>query len=423
MYKKTTLPNGLRVITSSMPHTRSVSVCFYIAVGSRYEDKKLGGVSHFVEHLLFKGTEKRKTAREISEAIESLGGILNGYTDKELTGYWCKVARPHFGVAFDVLSDMILNSKFEESEIEKERRVIIEEINMSYDDPPQVVSLLAEDMLWPNQPLGADIAGSKESVTGMSKADLLGYMKQTYQPSRTVISIAGNINHEEALEMVEKKMGAWQGEGELRSFLPPDAEAKCEEQIIMEKRKLEQSHICLIMPAVSVDDERRFALSILNIILGKGMSSRLFTEIRERLGLAYSVSSHVDTLLDTGSMLVYAGVDTANVKTTTDAICEQLKRFKEEPISEEELKKAKEFSKGRTLLRMEDTRGVAGWFGGQEALTSKILTVDDVVAKMEAVTVEDVSRVANELFKTELLRMAVVGPLRKKEFSSLKLEV
>lgn len=417
------MPSGLRIVTSSMPQTCSVSVCFHVAVGSRYEDEKLSGASHFIEHLLFKGTKKRETARDISEAIEGLGGILNGYTDKELTGYWCKVARPHFDTAFDVLSDMLLNSKFEECEIEKERRVIIEEINMSYDDPPQRAYLLAEEMLWPNQPLGADIAGTKESVSNMGKGDLLSYMGQTYLPSRIVITISGNITHTEAVEAVKQKMGNWKGAVKPRVFPPYIPKKTGAKQMVLEKRELEQTHLCLIMPSISINDERRFALSALNIILGKGMSSRLFNEIRERLGLAYSISSNVDTLMDTGSMTIYAGVDTKNVREAANAVCEQLSKFKNEPVPLEELRKAKEFSKGRTLLRMEDTRSVAGWLGGQEAVSSKILTVDEVISRMEAVTSEDICKVANELFKPELLQMAAVGPLSEEDISGLKLIV
>ena len=418
MYSKTTLDNGLRVLTTNMAHTRSVSVCFYIGVGSRYENDKQAGSCHFIEHMLFKGTEKRNTPREISEAIEGIGGIFNAFTDRELTGYWCKVARPHFGIALDVLTDILLNSRFESSEIEKERRVIMEEINMANDDPPQRVSMITDELLWPAQPLGRDIAGSKETVKAANRSGLMSFMSSNYIPGNMVVSIAGNIKHDKAVAAVESVMGCWKSARKQGKFKP--FKDKTGNNICIEKRKLEQTHLCLALPGVSFYDERRFALSLLNVVLGQGMSSRLFTEVRDKLGLAYNIFSHADTLMDTGSFYVYAGVDTAKVDLAIATIVKELKKLKTSPVLETELAKAKEASKGRLLLKMEDSRSVAGWAGGQEILSGRVMSVDDVVGRLNGVKTEDIIKLANELFDEEKLRLAVVGPIDEgKDFKQL----
>ncbi len=409
MYQKTTLGNGLRVLTSNMPHTRSVSVCFYICVGSRYENDKQAGSCHFIEHMLFKGTEKRRTPREISEAIEGIGGIFNAFTDREMTGYWCKVARPHFGIALDVLTDILLNSRFESSEIEKERRVITEEINMANDDPPQRVSMIMDELLWPGQPLGRDIAGSKEAVKAATRKGLTSFMKSNYIPENMVVSIAGNLKHEKAVAAVDSVIGGWKSAKKQDSFQP--FKEKVAKRISVERKELEQVHLCLALPGVSLFDERRFSLSLLNVVLGQGMSSRLFTEVRDNLGLAYNIFSNADTLLDTGSFSIYAGVDTAKADIAIATIVKELKKLKDYPISEAELAKAKEASKGRLLLKMEDSRSVAGWVGGQEALSGCVMSVDEVIGKLNGIKAEDIQQLANQLFDEEKLRLAIVGPL------------
>jgi len=409
LYQKTTLGNGLRVLTTNMSHTRSVSVCFYIGVGSRYEDDPQAGSCHFIEHMLFKGTEKRTTPREISEAIEGVGGILNAFTDREMTGFWCKVARPHFNIALDVLTDMLLKSRFDTCEIEKERRVIIEEINMASDDPPQRVNMMVDELLWPGQPLGRDIAGSKETVKAATRSGLISFMKSNYVPENIVVSIAGNIKHDKAVNAVAEIMGDWKSKRKQVRFKP--FKETVGKRISIEKRKLEQVHLCLALPGVSLFDERRFALSLLNVILGQGMSSRLFTEVRDKLGLAYNIFSHADTLLDTGSFSIYAGVDTAKVDVAIATIVEEMKKLKDNPVLKTELNKAKEASKGRLLLKMEDSRSVAGWLGGQETLSGKVMSVDDVIGRLNKVTAKDIQQLASELFNGDKLRLAMVGPV------------
>jgi predicted Zn-dependent peptidase len=413
LYQKTILDNGLRVISENMPQTHSASICIFVGVGSRYETNAWAGISHFVEHVLFRGTQKRPTSRDISEAIEGVGGILNGGTDRESTVYWCKVARPHFEMALDVLSDMMLNSKLDPEDIEKERQVIIEEINMSYDAPSSKVGLIIEKLLWPLDPLGRDIAGTKKSVSATQREDLAGYIQKQYIPSATVVSVAGSVEHKEVVAAVKNCLGSWTGPGQRpghRAFRKHEAA-----RVEIETRDIEQTHMCLALPGLSLFDPQRFTLDMMNVILGEGMSSRLFSEVRDKLGLAYSVQSYVDHLKDTGSFIVYAGVDTSKAKLALEAIIKELMRFKIETISPAELTKAKEMSKGQLALRLEDSRHVAGWLGGQETLTGRILTLDDVNALVDSVSAGDIKHLAHELIDRSKMRLAIVGPLQKSE--------
>ena len=391
-----------------MPHTKAVSLNLFIGVGSRYEAGAEAGISHFIEHLLFKGTAKRPTAREISEAIERVGGILNGGTDKELTVYWCKVAQPHLSLALDVLVDMLLHSRFDPQDIERERQVITEEINMSKDSPPQQVNMLIDELLWPNHPLGRDIAGSKQSVAGITRDMMLDYLAAQYLPNNTVITIAGNIKHQEMVAAVNQALGNWTNQRTRSEYVAYKEQAA--QRLHVETRDTEQAHLCLALPGLSLLHPKRFTLGLLNVILGEGMSSRLFTEIRDRLGLAYSIHSYTEHYLDSGSVTIYAGVETKNLSTAIKAILEQLSQLKE-TVPESELSKAKELSKGRLLLRMEDSRNVAGWMGGQEILTGRILNIDQVVSIIDAITAEELKQLARELIVASQLRLAVVGPV------------
>jgi len=395
-----------------MPHTCSVSICIFIGVGSRYETEAQAGISHFIEHLLFKGTPKRPTSREVSETIEGVGGILNGGTNKELTVYWCKVAQSHFPLALDVLVDMLLHSKFDPQDIERERQVIIEEIHMSKDFPIQRVDMLIDELLWHNHPLGRDIAGSKESVTAITRDMMLDYREGQYTPNNTVITIAGDIQHQEIVTAVSQALGDWVNRQSGSGYLAYEEQQA--QRLFIETRDTEQAHLCLALPGLSLLDPRRFTLDLLNIILGEGMSSRLFTEIRDKLGLAYNIHSYVEHFLDSGSVTVYAGVEPKNLPAAITAILEQLSQLKE-VIPAPELSKAKELSKGRLLLRMEDSRIVASWMGGQEILTGRILSVDQVTSIIDAITADELKQLAQELLVGNRLRLAVVGPIANQE--------
>jgi len=413
LYQKTILENGLCVLSETMAQTHSASICIFVGVGSRYETNARAGISHFVEHVLFRGTQKRPTSRDISESIEGVGGILNGGTDRESTVYWCKVARPHFEMALDVLSDMMLNSRLDPEDIEKERQVIIEEINMTYDAPSSKVGVIIEKLLWPSDPLGRDIAGTKKSVLATQREDLVGYIQKQYIPSATVVSVAGSVEHKEVVAAVKNCLGGWTGPGQrpgYRAFRKHEAA-----RVEIETRDIEQTHMCLALPGLSLFDPQRFTMDMMNVILGEGMSSRLFSEVRDKLGLAYSVQSYVDHLKDTGSFIVYAGVDTSKAKLALEAIIEELMRFKKETISPAELTKAKEMSKGQLALRLEDSRHVAGWLGGQEVLSGRILTIEDVNSIVDSVRADDIKNLAHSLIDRSKMRLAVVGPLQKRE--------
>jgi predicted Zn-dependent peptidase len=336
-----------------------------------------------------------------------LGGTLNAGTDKEMTVYWCKVAQPHFLQALDVLADMLLHSKFDSQDIEKERQVIMEEISMSHDSPSQRVSLLIDELLWPAHPLGRDIAGSRPSVTNITQKDMLSYLAAHYLPAGTVVSVAANIGHQEVVNAVGQVMGGWS----RRKRRPGYAALREQpvERMRVETRDIEQAHLCLALPGLSLFHPKRFTLDLLNVILGEGMSSRLFCEIRDRLGLAYSIYSFVEHFLDSGSITVYAGVEPKNLPVAIQAILEQLGQLRE-TVSESELTKAKELSKGRLLLRMENSRNVAGWIGSQEILVGRILSVDQVVSLVSAITADELRQLAEELMLGSQLRLAVVGP-------------
>jgi predicted Zn-dependent peptidase len=416
LHKKTTLENGLRIVTASIPHVHSVSIGVIVGAGSRYENPQQAGISHFIEHLCFKGTRKRPTSKEISEAIEGVGGVLNGGTDKELTIYWCKVAKPHFPIAIDVLADMLSHSRFEPEEVEKERQVIIEEINMSFDSPQYRVDLLLDEVMWPDQPLGRDVAGSKATVNKMTRKDMLKYLGHQYVANNAVVSVAGDITHKEIVAGLEKGFGHWKRDARQEWF-PVDRLQK-RPRLRIEERDSEQAHLCLAVPGLSLRDPDRFTLDLLSAMLGEGMSSRLFLEIREKKGLAYAISSCVDHFLDTGALTIYAGVDPKQVPATVAAILAELNRIKE-GIPAAELKKTKEYCKGRMLLRMEDTRSVSSWLGGQEFLLGHIMTIEQVISKIEAIEDRDLMRVARRLFVNNMLNLAIVGPVEEKGLSGL----
>lgn len=409
LHQQSVLGNGLRVVTAAIPHTRSVAVGFFLGVGSRYEAAEEAGISHFVEHLLFKGTARRPTAKEISETIEGVGGMLNGGTDRELTMLWTKVARPHFDLALDLMADMLLHSKFDPADVERERQVITEEIGMLLDSPQQRVDMLVDDLLWPEQPLGREVAGSRETVSQITRERLVGHLRRFYRPNRSVVAVAGGLEHQEVVAAMEKALASW-APAELASP-SVSAQATLGARLAVEYRRTEQAHLCLAVEGLSYHHPDRYALDLLNTVLGEGMSSRLFLEIRERRGLVYDIHSSVQHFIDAGSAVIYAGVDPKRIYSTISAILEELGRV-QEAISDEEVVRAKELTKGRLLLRMEDTRAVVGWLGAQELLLNQIRTVDEVVEIIDGISRDDLLRVARQLLTGDKLRLAVVGPFR-----------
>jgi len=410
MYNKVVLDNGLRVITSTMPHSRSVCLAILVGAGSCYESIEEAGISHFAEHLFFKGTQRRPTSKEITQDIEGVGGIINGGTDKEVTIFWCKVADSHFPIALDVLSDLLLNSRFDNKEIEQERPVIMEEINMNLDLPQQRVNMLIDELLWPEQPLGRDVIGYKETVSSITRRQLLNYIARRYIPSNTVLSIAGNIQHEEAMDQIEPLFNKW-ADGKLSTGYITD-DNQTEARLSIEPRDIEQAHLCLAVHGFSYSHPRRFTLDLLNTVLGGGMSSRLFTEIREHRGLAYDIYSSTDHFLNSGALTIYAGVDPKKVEIAVAAILEELSKIKQR-ITTSELTRAKELSKGRLHLRFEDSRNVALWYGSQEILMRQILDIDDVISIVDAITTDEIKEVAEEILTDSGLNLAVTGPVKQ----------
>ena len=416
-YERSVLGNGLRVLTSSMPHTHSVAVTVYIGAGSRYEREDMAGVSHFLEHMLFKGTEKWPTAREIAGKIDGVGGVMNGATDRELTLYYVKVARPHMDLALDVLFQLVRHPLIEASEIEKERMVILEELAMVADSPAQTADLLLDSLIWPGQPLGRDIAGSAESIGRLSSDSLTRYMGEQYVPNNIVLAVAGNITHDEIVSAVQDGLGEWRP-GNPATWLP--ATQANGRRCAVKYKKTEQAHMSMAVHGLSLTHPDRHALSFLSIILGEGMSSRLFVELREQRGLAYDISAYAMNLLDTGTFNIFTGVDPKNATEALQVIFGELERLADGGPDSDELVKARELSKGRLLLRLEDTRAVAGWIGAQELLLDRVRTVDDAVAEMEAVTLEDLQRLAREILDLRRLHLAIVGPFRSdKRFAAL----
>jgi len=376
--------------------------------GSCYETDDAAGISHFIEHMCFKGTEKRPSAMLISEAIEGVGGIINGGTDRQLTSYWCKLASQHIELAIDVIVDLLRNSLFRPDDIERERQVIIEEINVSLDSPQQRVCMLFDEMMWPGQPMGRDVAGTKESVSSITREQMLRMLGASYTPDNMLVSIAGDANIGQVINIIDKFMSGWQ-----RGKPPVYRESSVkqnEPRLMFEHRETEQMNLMLGVEGYSLFHPDRYVVDIISMILGEGMSSRLFTEIREKLGIAYDIHSYAEHFKETGSFVVQAGIEPHQTDRAISAILEQLADMKQGG-DEAELKKAKEMSKGRLLLSMENSRNVAGWYGVQEALTGEILTIDAVTEIIDRITTDDIKRVARDIFRTEKLNLAMVGPV------------
>ena len=417
MYQRTVLDNGLPVLTSSMPHTRSVSMAIFIGAGSRYESDEIAGTSHFLEHMLFKGTKAWPTAREISEAVEGVGGIMNASTDREMTVFWCKVARPHFQRSLSVLVDMMLNPLLDPTELEKEREVVLEELRMVNDYPTNRVDLLIDETLWPDQPMGRDVGGSQESVSNITREQIVDYVRRQYTPRNAAVAVAGDVSHEEVVDLLREALRDWSPEEPMDWYPVQDGQEI--PRIRVEQRKTDQAHLCIGLPGLPLTHPDRYVLGLMNVILGEGMSSRLFLELRENQSLAYDVHSSINLFRDCGSLIVYCGVEPQKSQRAVSAIMEQLNGLRHD-IPDSELEKARELSKGRMLLRMEDSRSVAMWMGAQETLTGGVRTVDEVVERLDEVSTEDIERVAGDIIREEKLNLAVVGPYRSdRRFRSL----
>ena len=408
MFEKTTLANGMRVVTATLPHTRSVSVIVLVRAGSRFEHEPEAGIAHVFEHMLFKGSRDFPTAQIVSESIEGVGGSMNASTDKEIVDYWCRVAQPHYTVAMELLADIFLHPLLEPEELQREQGVILEELRMYHDDPRSWVSILSDQICWPGHPLGRDIGGSPETVQSITAEMIHDYRGRMYSPQNTVLSVAGNVTHEQVVADAERLYAAWTN-GAPADYLPWEGANGGPEAIGEGRESVEQMSMLLSYPGLSMFDEDRYALGLLNTVLGEGMSSRLFLEVREKRGLAYSVGSYPRHQLDTGLFTVYGGVDPDNAADALGCILDQIAGMRE-PVPAAELRKAKEFTKGHLLLGLESTQSVAGWGGVRELLHGELITPDEAVARVEAVSADDIQRVAERLFNTNAAKLAVIGP-------------
>ena len=401
------LPNGIRVLSSSFRHTNAVSIIFLFGAGSRYETPELAGASHLFEHMLFKGTPERPTPRDISEVVEGVGGTLNAFTDREVTGYWCRLAQPNYRDGIDLLSDMTLNSLFREEDITKEKQVVYEEIRASFDSPGARVSMMLDDLLWPDQPMGRDIAGSVESVGSISRDDMCKYLETQYVGSNTVIAIAGNIEHQEVVDQITSSLGSLH-DGKILPMFPHEKKA-LSKRVALEHRPTEQAHLAIGLAGFANDDPDRHALSIMSVVLGETMSSRLFEEVREQRGLAYDIHSGAHFYSDCGALVVESGIDPNRVDEAIPVILKELSKMRD-GVTEGEWKQALQLTKGRMMLRMEESRAVSSFLGIQELIRGEVQSVDEVIANISSVTQEDIKRAANRVIKSENLVLAIVGP-------------
>jgi predicted Zn-dependent peptidase len=409
MFERTALPDGPRVITARLPAARSVSIAAYVRAGSRLEAPDQTGMAHFLEHLTFKGTAAYPTTRALSEAIEGVGGSFNAATDREATVYWVRVPRRETERAMTVLGELICRPSLDMAEIDREREVIVEEIRGYLDDPAEYAQILFQQAMFGSTALGREICGEEADVRALPADGIRGFWASTYRPANAVVSVAGDLDHAEALDLTERLFG--RGNGVARGFEPAPS-LPAGPRILTGKRDTTQAQLCLGVPGLRRDHPDAWALSILNVILGDGMSSRLFLSLVDRDALAYDVGSGIVEYADAGALQVTAGVDPGRVGRALVAILGELATLRDEPVDEIELRKAKAYLSGGLELRMEETRHLASWIGGQEALHDRVLTLDEALDQIERVTAADVSRLAGELFRNDALRLSVVAPGR-----------
>jgi predicted Zn-dependent peptidase len=410
LHRVHSLPGGARLVVESMPERQSTSVVLMFGAGSRLEDDHLAGVSHFIEHLYFKGTKTRPSSKEIADAIEGVGGFVNASTDKELTAYWARVPSEHMELGFDVLFDIVSNSRLDPADIERERMVILDELRMYQDQPQDLVQNLFEELIWPGHPLGRDIAGTEKSVTRLTRDEILEYADAHYRLPNLVVGAAGMLDEKATLGAVRDRLTLRaEPDGELAVEPPQPLDGP---RVLVRRRETEQAHICLGVRAYSYVHPDRYALDLLNTVLGEGMSSRLFLNIRERLALAYDVHSFTQKHRDTGYLGLYIGVDPKKAVDAVNAAMVELRRLADLEVLPDELARAKEFTKGRLRLELETTNGVAFWLTYQELLLGEIKTIDEELALVEAVTAADIKRIAGEIFSGPI-QMSVVGPFAR----------
>jgi predicted Zn-dependent peptidase len=415
MHRKFTLKNGVRVVCERIPHVRSVSAGIWVKTGSRNENAKNNGISHFVEHMLFKGTETRSAA-QIAECIDNIGGQLNAFTGKECTCFYAKTLDEHIGIALDVLSDMFFNSVFDKRDIALEKQVILEEISMYEDSPEELVHDLLSETVWGGSSVGYPILGTKSSLKNINRRMILEYMDERYVQPNTVISVAGNFEEDRLEALLDKYFGGWEPkngrDGETRQieFRP---------EISIKEKDTEQVHICLGFEGVKTGDDDMYPLLAVNNILGGGMSSRLYQKIREEKGLVYSVYSYPTAYMDTGLFTIYAGMKPENLKEVTNLIEEEVEDIRSNGITQAELERTREQMKGNYILGLESTSSRMNSIGKSELLLGYIYTPDEILEKISSVTMDDIGRIISRIFGSDRKGVSVVGNIKPGHYADI----
>ncbi|MBU3964259.1 insulinase family protein [Patescibacteria group bacterium] len=418
MYQKTVLKNGLRIITVPDKNTQAVTVLFLVKTGSKNETKETNGISHFLEHMLFKGTKKRPTSTDVAESLDKVGGSYNAFTSEEYTGYFAKVEASHFDLALDWVADIYLNSILPEKEMRKEKGVIVEEINMYHDNPMAHIVNLWKKLLYGDQPAGWSVAGEKSSVRGITRQELLSYWRTHYTTLNSLVCIAGNFDTPEAKKKIREYFSKL-SKGKIRPK-PKVIESQKKPNSLIYFKKTDQTHLCLGVRAYNLFHPKRYAMELLAIMLGGMMSSRLFIEVREKLGLAYYIVTLPESDPNTGFLLTRAGVDNKNVDKAIRAILGEYKNMKEKTVSKAELQKAKDYIKGKMALSLEASDALASFYGAQELLQNKILSQKQIFKEIDKIKPEDILEVAQDIFQPEKLNLALLGPFKdKKIFENL----
>jgi predicted Zn-dependent peptidase len=405
--KKHALPNGLVVITETMPHVRSVSIGVWVRSGSRREAPDENGLAHFIEHMVFKGTERR-SAEAIAREMDSVGGMLDAFTSKEQICFNAKVLDEHLPIAFDVIADLILRPNFDSGDVTKEQQVILEEIKMDMDNPEYLLHEMFTRGFWPEHPLGRPILGTPETVEKFSPKVLHNRFKEWFAPDHLLVTAAGNVTHDQVTDLVQKQFGHLKPSGRLEDHVAPGTSAPIQ---LDRKPDLKQVHLCLGVPSLPIAHDRRFVVAVLNNLLGGGMSSRLFQNIREKRGLAYAVFSEVTPYSDAGMFTVYAGCAKETIGKVVDLTVAEFRSLKEALVSDEELLRAKNHLKGSLMLSLESTSSRMSNLARQELYFGRFFTLDEILASIEAVTCEDLQALAREFFRPEQISATVLGPL------------
>lgn len=411
-YETTTLDNGLRIVTHKLDGATTAATGIWVWAGARHENRQISGISHFIEHLIFKGT-KKFPGKKLKESIEGVGGTFNGFTSQEFTCYLVKVIDRFFDLSIEVLSDMVLNPQFKKDEMEKERQVLIEEIKMYQDIPMYHVHEILDRLMWPDQPLGMPLTGTIETVSSITLEDLLDFKKEYYSPSAMAVVCCGKVDHEDLVKKIERNFKNSRSKA-VKSF--------SKARVLQEKpkydflyKKTEQTHLCMGYHGLNRNHPDRFAQSLLHVILGGNMSSRLFHELREKRGLVYDISTSVKKLQDTGALVVSAGMDNTKCRDAVDIIMRELKKIKKQPVTNSELRRAKDFYSGQLMMALEDNLDYMLWLGENFISTKKLYDPQQILKNVESVRAQDIKRLANDIFKDKDLSLAVIGPLEDRE--------